>query len=263
MIPRCSRPHAAARTVSAAAAATAAALLLGSALSVALPADAAAQATSLRAVETVRPSTGERAIELMSPLTATEVAAVERRLVEEGHPPGTVDGRLDVDARRALRAFQRSRELEACGCIDPATVRALGLELRVLVTRVADGGRAATDGDEVSRPRDSGGAVEVLYPTSVDAVAGAGTGAADGGAAGGDPAPAPSAADVEDVTNQEGLSRFGVHRGGVFPVPVPVFLGPATTAPPEGQAGDGRRGAFRLAPFPRVPMPPIRPPRDG
>ncbi len=242
----------------------AAAVLLASVLSVALlPVDTAAQATSLRAVETVRPSTGERAIELMSPLTATEVAAVERRLAEEGHAPGTVDGRLDADARRALRAFQRSRELEVCGCIDPATVRALGLRLRVLVTRVADGGRAATGGDEVSRPRDSGAEVEVLYPTSVDAGAGDGTEADGGGAAAGDPAPAPSAADVEDVTHHGGLSRFGVLRGGVLPVPVPVFLGPGAPAPPEGRAGEGRRGAFRLAPFPRVPMPPIRPPRDG
>lgn len=257
---RSAKPRTAGRT--AATAAAVAALLLGAALSVALPADAAAQTTSLRAVETVRPSTGERAIELMSPLTATEVAAVERRLAREGHAPGTVDGRVDADTRRALRAFQRSRELEACGCIDPATVRALGLELRVLVTRVADGARAARGGDEVSRPRDNGAAVEVLYPTSADDGDGAGAEVADDGAAGGDPAPAPSAAGVEDLTGQEGLSRFGVLRGGVLPVPVPVFVGPGQPAPPEGRPGVGRRGAFRLAPFPRVPMPPIRPPRD-
>lgn len=246
-------------------------LLAAVALLAVRTAPAGAQETTVRAVAIIHSATGEETVELMSPLTPGEIAAVERRLAAEGHRPGAVDGRLDEEARRALRAFQRAADLPVCGCVDPATVRALGLELRVLVTRLAEGGAGSGGGE---RPYADGGAgVEVHYPSTAGASsAGAASDAssATGPTAGAEPAPGPSlpetsAAGVEDVTGQEGLTHFGVLQGHVLPVPVPIFFGPGGPVPPGGEPApprDGRRGVFRLAPFPRVPMPPIRPPRD-
>lgn len=232
------------------------ALLAAVALMAVRTVPAGAQETAVRAVETIHPTTGEETVELMSPLTPGEIAAVERRLAAEGHRPGAVDGRLDEEARRALRAFQRAADLPVCGCVDPATVRALGLELRVLVTRLAEGGAGSGGGER--RDADGGAGVEVHYPST--------SGPSSAGAASGASSATGPTAGVEDVTGHEGLTGFGVLRGHVLPVPVPIFFGPGAPVPPGGEPApprDGRRGAFRLAPFPRVPMPPIRPPRDS
>lgn len=224
--------------------------------------------TPLRALETVDPATGQSSLELMSPQTPEEIAAVERRLAAEGHRPGAVDGRLDEQARRALRAFQRSEGLTVCGCVDAGTVRALGLELRVLMTRLADGG--ARRGAAAGADGDVSAGVEVLYPTTTSPAARPtagepGAGAVSGAGAGTDASAAGrGSAGVEDVTGLEGRERFGVHSGHVVPVGFPIFLGPGAPTPPGTgvrKLPAGRRGVFRLAPFPRVPMPPVRPPK--
>lgn len=50
----------------------------------------------------------------------------ERRLQELGLEPGRVDGVFDEDTRRAIRRFQRTRELEVTGYVDqPTAVRML------------------------------------------------------------------------------------------------------------------------------------------
>lgn len=47
---------------------------------------------------------------------------VERRLAQLGLEPGPTDGQFDDQTRRAIRRFQRDRELEVTGYLDEATV---------------------------------------------------------------------------------------------------------------------------------------------
>lgn len=216
---------------------------------------AAAQTASVRAVETVDPSTGRRAVELMRPLTPGEVAAVERRLAEIGYRPGEPDGALDARSRRALEAFQRDEGLGPCGCVDVATVRRLDLGLRVLVTRIV----SASTGDGEGRVPDSGQGVETVYPSTV---APSGPAPSPGGQ-GGDAA---TAADEHPPATAWPVPRTGVPwRGGhVLPVPVPVIVGPdgSVPAPVEPRIDGAPRGVpARPKPFPRVPFP--RPWRPG
>lgn len=223
--------------------------------------DAASAAGSVRAVETVDPASGAHRYELVEPLAPGEIAAVERRLAEEGHRPGEVDGRLDGATREALRAFQREEGLRVCGCVDGETVRALGLGLRVVLTRVQ--GDETSAGAEGGRP-----GVEVIYPTTVAPGVEAKRAEAESG---GGELEGPESGDhgVEDVTRRAGQAGVGTFWGGtVLPIPVPVLVGPdGSPLPPDGSGGQtpapstGDRDGLRPAPFPRVPMPPIRPPR--
>lgn len=223
---------------------------------------ASAAGATLRAVETVTPASGAHRYALVEPLTADEVAAVERRLAAEGHPPGDVDGRLDGAAREALRSFQREAGLRACGCVDVPTARALGLELRVVLTRVVSGepAPAGSEGDAAA----SAASVEVVYPTTVAPPEATGRAGAERAGAGDH--------DVADVTARSGRGGAGGFTGGTVlpvPIPFPFLIGPdGSPLPPAGSPGsgaapptDGKRGVYRPAPFPRVPMPPIRPPR--
>lgn len=242
---------------------------LASLIALALPSAAplAAQSSrtpAVRAMETVRPSSGTHRVELVEPLTPGEIAAVERRLAAEGHRPGEVDGRLDEAAREALRAFQREVDLRICGCVDVETVRALGLGLRVVLTRVEGTGEGGS-GEETAR---SAASVEVVYPTTA-----AGPGPEPAGGAGVDRSEAgkgeAAGPGVEDVTRRRGRAGVGdVWGPTVLPIPVPVLVGPdGSPVPPDGSGGEAAtapaqegRGA-RPAPFPRAPMPPIRPVR--
>ena len=56
-----------------------------------------------------------------------QVEAVQRRLVELGYEPGTVDGLMGPRTRTALAALQRDRALAATGHVDADTLAALGL----------------------------------------------------------------------------------------------------------------------------------------
>ena len=53
-------------------------------------------------------------------LTPVTRGLIEGRLEVFGFEPGTVDGRFDEDTRRALRRYQRSRDLEPTGYLDQA-----------------------------------------------------------------------------------------------------------------------------------------------
>lgn len=47
---------------------------------------------------------------------------VEQRLTAEGLDPGAIDGEFDRQTRRAIRRFQRARDLEATGYLDERTI---------------------------------------------------------------------------------------------------------------------------------------------
>ncbi len=47
---------------------------------------------------------------------------VERRLQQLGLEPGAVDGRFDDDTRKAIRNYQRARDLPATGFVSQATL---------------------------------------------------------------------------------------------------------------------------------------------
>ena len=236
--------------------------LAGGALLAGSPSPAVAQDASVRAIATVDPAEGRRSLELMHPLTAPEIASVQRRLAELGYRPGEPDGALDGATRRALEAFQRREGLEVCGCVDVRTVRRLDLGIRVLVTRV-EGGAGRSGGGGVAEEGTAD--VEVLYPSTTRPAA-----------------PEPEPASPRGATATEARahgsapppgSAVGVGHlwtvGTVVPVPVPVFLGgegPFPGSRPGVRAPATRsRGGKRPAPFGRVPFPGSRPspPSDG
>jgi peptidoglycan hydrolase-like protein with peptidoglycan-binding domain len=242
-----------------------------------------AEASSLRAVEVVEPSSGETTRSLVRPLTASERLRVEAELDEADHRPGEVDGTFDESTARALRAFQREHELEPCGCVDLPTAETLGIDVRVVMTEIASAGDE-TRASDTDRPDRSGTAaaradVEMIYPSSPvpapepagrAAESASGAPAAQGGTAG---AAAATGAGPPEVP-------VTYHRGGAFAgtrVGVPFFVvdsagnlvpftpGVPVIRPAAGQAGQrpGARGHSRH----RVPFPPNRtrgrPPTGG
>jgi len=56
-----------------------------------------------------------------------DLMRVQRRLKELGHDPGPIDGRLGLQTKAALKAFQTDYGLAATGEIDAETRAALGL----------------------------------------------------------------------------------------------------------------------------------------
>ena len=50
---------------------------------------------------------------------------IEQRLTQLGEDPGTVDGTFDEATRRALRRFQRARDLPVTGYVTQATMARL------------------------------------------------------------------------------------------------------------------------------------------
>lgn len=226
-----------------------------------------AEASSVRAVELVEPSTGETTRSLMRPLTASERLRVEAELDEAGLRPGEVDGIFDDATARALRGFQREHELEPCGCVDLPTAETLGIDVRVVMTEIASAG------DE---PRAE---VEMVYPSSPAPApepaeraseAASGAPATTGGTAG---AAAAAGVDPPDlpVTYHRGGSFAGARVGIPFfvvdsaGVLVPFTPGVPVIRPDAGAAGlgPGARGHSRH----RVPFPPNRtrgrPPTGG
>ena len=73
-------------------------------------------ANQRRAAENVEKALG------LDPIT---IRLIEARLQQMGLEPGTVDGRLDGDSRRAIRRYQRDRNLERTGYLNQATVSRL------------------------------------------------------------------------------------------------------------------------------------------
>ena len=57
----------------------------------------------------------------------TLVSAVQRALENRGFHPGAADGKLGDETRTALRAFQKSENLESTGLPNDRTLQALGI----------------------------------------------------------------------------------------------------------------------------------------
>jgi peptidoglycan hydrolase-like protein with peptidoglycan-binding domain len=62
----------------------------------------------------------------MAPVSP-DLIRVQGRLKELGHDPGPIDGRLGLQTKAALKAFQTDYGLPATGEIDAETRAALGL----------------------------------------------------------------------------------------------------------------------------------------
>lgn len=60
---------------------------------------------------------------------------VERRLAQLGLEPGPTDGEFDQQTRRAIRRFQRDRELEVTGFLDEATVSRMLADAGIRIIR--------------------------------------------------------------------------------------------------------------------------------
>ena len=85
--------------------------------------DAASRITQLQQGNTNQAATdaaiaGERALSL-DPIS---LRLVEARLSQLGLDPGPVDGTVDADTRRAIRRYQKDRQLTSTGYLDQATV---------------------------------------------------------------------------------------------------------------------------------------------
>ncbi|MDF1873542.1 peptidoglycan-binding domain-containing protein [Vannielia sp.] len=75
-------------------------------------------------------------------LTQLTRVLVERRLAQLGLEPGPTDGRFEASTRRAIRRFQRDRELGVTGYLDEATVARM----------LADAGLPTLDRSNASPP---------------------------------------------------------------------------------------------------------------
>lgn len=215
---------------------------------------------AVRAVATFDPATGERTRELLTPLTPMERRTVERALVRQGLlAPGAADGVLDDRTAAALRRLQEREGLEACGCANLATARALGIPVRTVTTVLARSGDGGPD-------RGGGERVEVLYPGGPPAP---GPGAADAGPAG------EEAASGAGAGRDPARSRGAFHVPGVLPVPIliPGALSGAPLAPgvfspfaPAAGAADagavpaGRPDGVGRLPARPLPSPRVSPP---
>ncbi|MFV1988360.1 MAG: peptidoglycan-binding protein [Gemmatimonadota bacterium] len=71
---------------------------------------------------------------VMSPLLPEEVLIVQEALAGAGYEPGPRNGILSPLTTAALSSFQDDARLEACGCVNYATLMALGLSGSVVQT---------------------------------------------------------------------------------------------------------------------------------
>lgn len=73
-----------------------------------------------------KPHEGTKSTGAMAPVSP-DLMRVQGRLKELGHDPGPIDGRLGLQTKAALKAFQTDYGLPATGEIDAETRAALGL----------------------------------------------------------------------------------------------------------------------------------------
>lgn len=164
---------------------------------------------------------------VVDPIRSIEMLAVQRALATAGFDPGVFDGLMGPATRSALRGFQNAAGTTPCGCVDYETI--VGLGLRPLVVQTVIGSAADEPEVEIVVPLR---AIEPQTPPS---------------------APPPDTVFVSIAGPAEGSLVYPV-----FPVGVPVIIGPGPKAPsPAPPAGVPFGGPIRLGP-PSVRPPPRR-----
>ena len=86
-------------------------------------------------LETAKPSTvnladarrGARELELPGCLTCEDVAKVQQKLAQLGHPPGPIDGIIGPLTRAAIESYQRAHGLTVDGRTSAELMTRLGL----------------------------------------------------------------------------------------------------------------------------------------
>jgi peptidoglycan hydrolase-like protein with peptidoglycan-binding domain len=72
------------------------------------------------------------------------VKAAQQALKDNGHDPGTVDGKLGPKTKQALRDYQKAQGITITGELDPKTMDSLGVEsARTSAVRRSTGGLAS------------------------------------------------------------------------------------------------------------------------
>jgi hypothetical protein len=120
---------------------------------------------SVRVVEAVRQSTGDRQRYVIRDLDDGEIRAVQKALRGQGYIGIGWTGRLDDGTVEGLRRFQQERGLVECGCISYETIVALGLRPEI-VASIPAGSSAATSETYESRYR-SGYTSGIYYPIGI------------------------------------------------------------------------------------------------
>jgi len=95
---------------------------------------AVAPSTTIRVIEILDPSTGQRAREVTQDLTSSEISRIQHALASAGFDPGRATGALNGTTLLALERFQSSRGLVRCGCVSYETILALGIHPTVVAT---------------------------------------------------------------------------------------------------------------------------------
>lgn len=113
-------------------AAAVATIVLSPAVTPAQP--AVAPSTTIRVIELVDPSTGQRSREVAQDLTGPEISRVQRALASAGFDAGRATGVLNSTTLVVLDRFQSSRGLVRCGCVSYETILALGIRPEVVAS---------------------------------------------------------------------------------------------------------------------------------
>jgi hypothetical protein len=123
---------------------------------------------SIRVVEAVRASTGERIRYVIRDLDSREIRTLQSALRDAGYVGIGWTGRLDDGTLRGLARFQRERGLVECGCVSYETIVALGLRPEVVATVSAEtNGTTGASAAGETYASGSGLRSGILYPVGI------------------------------------------------------------------------------------------------
>ncbi len=180
---------------------------------------------TVRVVEVVSETTGDRQRYVVQDLSEPEIKAVQTALREEGYIGIGWTGRLDDGTVEGLGRFQRERGLVECGCISYETVVALGLRPDVVASvAVGPGAPAAVGGES---PYGSSVSSGIYYPVGIPIYI---------------PRPPPCESDPCDGEDGDGSDGEG-----------PGYGGSHVTVGSPAAAGDGASGMTATPPGIRPP----------
>ena len=203
------------------------------------PVPAGAQ-ESIRVVEAVRASTGERLRYVIRDLDSREIRALQSALRDVGYVGIGWTGRLDNGTLRGLARFQRERGLVECGCVSYESIVALGLRPEVVATVSAE--TNGTTGASAAGDTYAGGPglrSGILYPVGIPIYV---------------PRPPPC---EEDPCEDDGPGDGGESGDGEAPVPDDSWIVLEETPPAPDARVPARGGTGSVASPPGIrPSPP-------